>query len=71
MPAAELGANIVCNIVHAGIVAVSAGHYRLRNGNNVALMQRKALTSGGLQHGIHRDLNYIVALPDYRRADAS
>ena len=67
----QLGADILGDGVHGGIVALSPGHHGLGDRNHVPIPKGEALTLGGLQDAVHHDGRQIIPLPDDGGADTS
>ena len=67
--AAELGAHIRRDVVHRGVVAVRPGHDALRHGDDVAVVQLKAVLGHGALHTVRHQLDYVVAFAYYRGTD--
>ena len=61
---AQLGADVVSDVLHRAVVALSAGHDGLGHGDDVAVTKLKALGLGGLQDALGDDGGQIVALAD-------
>ena len=69
-PAAQLLSHVGGDIVHRGVVALGPGHNGLSHGDDVPVMEGKALLLGGGQDGCGHDLLQIVSLTDDGGADA-
>ena len=71
--AASLGADILRDLLHGGVIALRAGDHRFGNGEHIAVLNVKSgrgVSRRGEQT-LHRDGGEIVSLPDDRCLDAS
>ena len=64
--AAQLGTDIGGDLVHGGVIALSAGHNGFGHGHNVPVPDGKAVLrgAGGVQDGLGNDVDQIVPLTD-------
>ena len=69
--AAQLGPDVLGNIVDTGIVALRPGHNGFRDSDHVSVSDGKPFVFGCLQDAGGNDLSQIVALSDDGAADAS
>ena len=69
--AAQLGAHVGGNVVNRGVVAVGAGYDAFGDGDDVALVQLKALLGHCGLNSVGGELDYVVAFAYDRGTDAS
>ena len=69
--AAGFGAHIGSNLVHGGVIALTARHHGFGDGHHIPVAGRDVFALQGAQNGINSGGDHIVAFAENRRAYAA